>query len=453
VRCHVVDDRAEFFRVVAQKLGDGFHLSTFKRRDWQPADISNCDVIIVSVPPSGNTCYDDHIDELRSAVVNAGLAPVIGFVPEPDTTAMRDVIANGAYDCFIESSPLEELRIVLRRAAQYHELRGELDHLRSTSARSAECLVNADPKMMAIYSFAERIAPSSANVLVTGETGTGKEVLARAIHKASGRERFPFVPVACSSLPETLIEAELFGHERGAFTGATNLRLGRFEAAEQGTVFLDEIGELTPALQVKLLRVLQECKFERLGSNKARPMEARVICATNRALKSMVRSGQFRADLFYRLNTVEIHLPPLRERRDDIVSLAYLFLQRYAEKQKRNATLLGPVALAALRTYDWPGNVRELEHVIERAVVICEGPDVRAEHLPTEIRGDNRSSEAELTSLEFRVRMFKRDIIRRTLEQSGQNKMQAARNLRISRSSLHRLIDELELPAQARGTA
>ncbi len=450
MKCYVIDDRPDFFAVVARKLGEDFRILTVGKQEWTPADIAGFDVVICSLPNSASLGYEEEVEQLRRVVAQAGGVPIIGCIGEPDRKAMREIVASGAYDCFVESSPLEELRIVLRRAAHYHELRRELERLRSTKASESDCLVNSDPEMVALHSFAMRIAPSDANVLLTGETGTGKEVLARAIHRASGREQSPFVPVACSSLPETLIEAELFGHERGAFTGATVVRQGRFEAAGHGTIFLDEIGELTPALQVKLLRVLQECQFERLGSNRPRPMEARVICATNRDLKAMVRAGQFRADLYYRLNTVEIQLPPLRKRREDIVALAYLFLKRYAEKQKRSVSRIGPVALSALCKYDWPGNVRELEHVIERAVVICDGPEIMVDHLPQDIRGGAAAGDGSLpvrnsVSLDTQVKTFKRQLIEKSLEQAGHNKVRAARNLCISRSSLHRLIEELDI--------
>ncbi len=449
MKCHVVDERAEFFGLLAEKLGSEFQLVPLEKNKRAVEEIADCDVIIHSLPARESAEYEARLEEMERIVLNPAAAPVIGFVAEPDREAMRAVIATGAYDCFVESSPLEELRIVLRRAARFHELQRELNRLRSCAQRvQSEFLVSADAKMMAVHSFAQRIAISDANVLITGETGTGKEVIARDIHRSSGRSEYPFVPVACSSLPETLIEAELFGHERGAFTGATSIRQGRFEVAARGTIFLDEIGELTPALQVKLLRVLQECQFERLGSNMSRPMEARVICATNCDLKAMVQAGKFRADLYYRLNTVEVHIPPLRERREDVVALAFFFLQRYAERQKRPACRISPVALAALRRYEWPGNVRELEHVIERAVVICDGPEIRSEHLPAELIKTtifNAEPGSNCLSFEDEVKGFKRRLIEKTLQQTGQNKVRAARTLNISRSSLHRLIDELDV--------
>jgi DNA-binding NtrC family response regulator len=297
-----------------------------------------------------------------------------------------------------------------------------------------------------VFQLAQRVAQTDATVLVTGESGTGKELVARAIHQASPRAKEPFVAVACSSLPETLIESELFGHEKGAFTGANAVRQGRFEAAGQGTIFLDEIGELSPAMQVKLLRVLQERTFERLGSNKPVAMEARVICATNRNLKQLVEQGSFRLDLYYRLNTVELELPPLRERRDDITLLAHAFLQSFAERHQKPARRISPAALCALQEYDWPGNVRELQNVLERAVVISDGPDIRINHLPSQFAG--WEEETEPASFEEEVRNFKRRLIQRTLQEYGNNKLQAARSLKIARSSLHRLIDELDIPSR-----
>jgi Nif-specific regulatory protein len=328
-------------------------------------------------------------------------------------------------------------------------LNQELERLRALAVPAADFgwVVGTDSIMTEILQFASKIAASDATVLITGETGTGKELLGQLIHSASPRARFPFVPVACSSLPETLIETELFGHERGAFTGAVAMRRGRFEAADQGTLFLDEVGDLPPGLQIKLLRVLQERTFERVGSNQSRPMQARVICATNRNIPVLVTGGAFRADLYYRLNTIEIELPPLRTRRDDIVVLAYSFLQTYAERHNRPARRIGPAVITAFRHYPWPGNVRELQHVIERAVVVCDGPEVRLEHMPRALF--HWTQEERDSSLETEVRSFKRQLIRKSLEQSGNNKARAARSLRISRSSLHRLIDELQIPSPA----
>ena len=297
--------------------------------------------------------------------------------------------------------------------------------------------------MALVLRFAAKIAGSDAKVLITGETGTGKEVLARAIHEASLRASRPFVAVACSSLPESLIEAELFGHERGAFTGAVSARRGRFEAAERGTIFLDEVGELTPGLQLKLLRVLQERTFERLGSNQARPMEARIICATHRSLGDLMNSGGFRADLYYRLNTIEIELPPLRHRQDDVPLLASHFSQRYAQHHDRSARRISPAAMGALTRYHWPGNIRELEHAIEHSVVLCDGAEIQLEHLPGTVRRWSLGGEHDTLPFDREVRRFKRQLVQKGLERCGNNKVRAAHLLSISRSSLHRLIGEL----------
>jgi len=451
MKCYFVDERVEFFGLLGRKLGHDFSLVPAQPEIFQDLEQSSvCDVLIVGLPASDLPKFSERLDLLRKLVLNQTGVPVIAFLAKHDRQVIREAMATGAYDYFVESSPLEELRIVLRRAVQLRELHHEVERLRALALPAADSgwVVGTDPLMTEILQFASKIAASDATVLITGETGTGKEMLAQLIHSASLRARFPFVPVACSSLPETLIETELFGHERGAFTGAVAMRRGRFEVADRGTLFLDEVGDLPPGLQIKLLRVLQERTFERVGSNQARPMQARVICATNRNIPQLVASGVFRADLYYRLNTIEIELPPLRTRRDDIVVLAYSFLQTYAERHKRPARRLGAAVISAFRQYSWPGNVRELQHVIERAVVICDGPEVRLEHMPRALF--QWSQEERDNSLENEVRSFKRQLIRKSLEQNGNNKARAARTLRISRSSLHRLIDELQVPLPSR---
>ena len=447
MRCHFVDERPDFFALLERKLGNEFSLVPAPREIFQDLEQGRaCEVLIAGLPAPDLPKFAERLELLKKLVLNPAGIPVIAFLSTYDREVMREAIAAGAYDYFVESSPLEELRIVLRRAAQLRELNQELERLRALALPATDLgwVMGTDSAMTEILQFASKIAISDATVLITGETGTGKEMLAQLIHSASERVRFPFVPVACSSLPETLIETELFGHERGAFTGAVSMRRGRFEAADRGTLFLDEVGDLPPGLQIKLLRVLQERTFERVGSNQSRPMQARVICATNRNLPLLVTSGAFRADLYYRLNTIEIELPPLRTRRDDIVVLAYSFLQTYAERHKRPARRIGPAVISAFRQYPWPGNVRELQHVIERAVVVCDGPEIRLEHMPRALF--NWTHEERDSSLENEVRSFKRQLIRKSLEQSGNNKARAARSLRISRSSLHRLIDELEIP-------
>ncbi len=439
--CHFVDNRTEFFAILAEKIGPEVQLVASA---IDAEDFLNCDLLMVGLPALGHQEFRNSLVNLKCIAGNPAGVPVIALLAGTERELIRSALNAGAYDYIAETGPLDELRLVLRRAAQFYEMQQEIRRLRNAAPRSDfSTLVGSDPKMREIFTFCAKVASTDATVLITGETGTGKEQLARAMHMASARAKEPFVAVACASLPESLIEAELFGHEKGAFTGAVAMRRGRFEAAAAGTIFLDEIGELTPGLQVKLLRVLQERTFERLGSNVSRPMEARVICATHRNLPELVKGGAFRPDLYYRLNTIEVQLPALRERRDDIVALAHTFLPLYAEKHKRLARRFGPMALAALQEYDWPGNVRELQNVIERAVVVSDGPDVRIEHFPAQFA---TWQPVDATSFEDEVRRFKRRLIQRTLVEFGNNKLQAARSLKIARSSLHRLIDELQIP-------
>jgi DNA-binding NtrC family response regulator len=446
--CHFVDYRPNFLAVLAEKLGPDFNLEPASADERELLEQS--DVILVGIPRMDHPEYQACLAGLQKVVRNPAGIPVVASLASPDRQMALTALMSGVYDHFVETSSLDELRVILRRAEQFHELNRELQRLRFSGFELSDfvSIVGSDAKMMAIFSFASKVASTDATVLITGETGTGKELLARAIHKASPRARKPFVAVACSSLPETLIEAELFGHEKGAFTGASAARRGRFEAAESGTIFLDEIGELSPGLQVKLLRVLQERTFERLGSNQQRQMEARVVCATNRDLAELVKAGTFRADLYYRLNTIELGLPPLRERRDDVALLAISFLQTYAEKHKRPACRIHGGAMAALQEHDWPGNIRELQNVIERAVVISDGPEIGIEHLPRQFAAWEAS--ADKCSFDEEVRNFKRRLIQRVLSDTNNNKLQAARSLKIARSSLHRLIDELDIPAVER---
>jgi len=443
MKCYFLDPRVEFFSVLNEKLGEDFTLLPAKMDDRER--LLAGDVLISGLPGWDESGFEERFTELQKLVRNPAGVPLVAFLSTTDRQVMRMALSAGAYDYFVESASLEELRLVLRRATQFHELHCELEQLRASAARLTDfvSVVGTDEKMRAVYTFASKLAATDATVLITGETGSGKELLARAIHQSSPRARQPFMAVACSSLPETLIEAELFGHEKGAFTGAVSMRRGRFEAAERGTIFLDEIGELSPAMQVKLLRVLQDRAFERLGSNQSRAMEARVICATHRNLNQLVKSGEFRSDLYYRLNTIEIALPSLRERRDDIMVLAYSFLQSNAERHHRPTRRISSAAMAALEEYDWPGNVRELQNVMERAVVVSDGPEVRIEHLPMQFAAWETGPEDN--SFDEEVRGFKRRLIQRVLMEFGNNKLQAARSLKIARSSLHRLIDELEV--------
>jgi transcriptional regulator with GAF, ATPase, and Fis domain len=300
-------------------------------------------------------------------------------------------------------------------------------------------VLGSSPRIREIFQLLEMVAPSEATVLLLGETGTGKELVALAIHRNSRRADGPFVVVNCAALPETLLESELFGHERGAFTGATNRKDGRFLVAHRGTLFLDEIGELSLPIQAKILRVLQAREFEPLESNRPVKVDVRIIAATNRDLEKMVREGRFRHDLFYRLNVFPLVLPPLRERLEDLPVLAEFFLKKYGEKNRRTLISPSPEALEALRRYAWPGNIRELENIIERGVIVCQGDVLTVTDLPPALQAPEpgaRSAagddpEPDLPELE-------RQLISRTLEKVGGQRWQAAEILGIS-------LDELNL--------
>ncbi len=296
-------------------------------------------------------------------------------------------VKKGAENYLTKPLDFEALAAVVERAMEkarlLQETRQLRDRLRERNALGH--IVTSDPKMQELLALVEQVGPTKASVLVTGESGTGKELIAQAIHAASPRAGKPFVRVHCAALAESLLESELFGHERGAFTGAVARREGRFKQADGGTLFLDEIGEIPPGTQVKLLRFLQERTFERVGGNETLKVDVRIIAATNRDLQAEIKKGSFREDLYYRLNVVAVELPPLRERKGDVAALASFFLRRYAAENGRKIDGFSDDALGRLTAYAWPGNVRELENVIERAVVRCNEARIEVKHLPAAV--------------------------------------------------------------------
>jgi transcriptional regulator with PAS, ATPase and Fis domain len=303
-----------------------------------------------------------------------------------------------------------------------------------------ETLVGESPKMQEVYHLVEWVLNTTTNVLLTGESGTGKELIARVIHYQGPRAKGPFIAVNCAAIPETLLEAELFGYERGAFTGATQRKPGRFDLAAGGTLFLDEIGDMSPVLQVKLLRVLQEKQFERVGGTETLTHDARIVAATNQDLERLVAEGKFRRDLYYRLNVYPITLPPLRERQEDLGPLTMYFLERFSQELRKEVRGISKEALGLLERYPWPGNVRELENVIERAVILCQGTVVTAQDLPSlreSLRMPVLSGEAfRLPPEGIDLWELEKDLIRQALEQTHQNKSHAAQKLGLSRTQL-----------------
>jgi DNA-binding NtrC family response regulator len=359
-----------------------------------------------------------------------------------------EAMKKGAYDFVSKPVDAKHLEIVLGKALERQALRDANALLSSELGDRYAAIVGDSSQMREVLDVARRAAPSGATVLLLGESGTGKEVIARAIHRWSRRADQPFVVVNCVALSEELLESELFGHEKGAFTGAHQQKRGKLEVAHGGTVFLDEIGDIRSALQAKLLRVLQDQTFERVGGTRPIQTDVRFVAATNRDLRTAVRDGLFRLDLFYRLNVVSVTLPPLRERAGDVPALAQHFLERYRRELKRELRGLTPDTLTALRRYAWPGNVRELENVIERAAVLADGPDVTPRDLPGEIREagltEGMTPEAART-YHAAVEEFKRGLIASTLRRTSGNRTRAARLLGLQRTYLARLIRDLGL--------
>lgn len=327
-------------------------------------------LIIDLILPGGT----DGLDVMRRIRQIHPESSAIMITAQPTVRTAVQAMKEGAVDYVIKPLDLDELRVKVDRAAEQYLLKEENRRLRQQLRTTYDFrnIVGRSGVMQEVYRMIEQVSQSRATVLIRGESGTGKELVAKAIHYSSDRANGPFIAVSCAALPETLLESELFGHEKNAFTGATTQKPGRFELAHKGTLFLDEIAEVPPNIQVKLLRVLQEREFERLGGTKPIKVDVRLIAATNKDLRQMVEAGTFREDLYYRLHVIEIYLPPLRERKDDIPLLVEHFLSRYSEENGKNLKACTPEAMEILMKYHWPGNVRELENVIERAVVLAD---------------------------------------------------------------------------------
>jgi len=366
-------------------------------------------------------------------------------------TAVHDVrtaveaLKRGAYDYITKPFDVDAILMLAERALEKRALEREVLCLRSALAPSGmatpegfEGLIGRHPDMVRIYQLITQIASTPTTVLITGESGTGKELVARAVHQRSDRSAQPFVAINVAAIPEALIESELFGHEKGAFTGAHARRLGRFELAHGGTIFLDEIGSLRLDLQTKLLRALQEREIERLGGSRTLPIDVRVLAATNVNLRQAVRDRAFREDLYYRLNVVPIHVPPLRERREDVPRLVEHFVRKFARESRRDVRGVSVGALDALRRYDWPGNVRELENVIHRAVVLAAGPVVHLQDVPLDVAMPETVSLRARDSLPLREALdeFERQYVLRTLEGTQWNVSRTARQLGVHRNTV-----------------
>ena len=368
--------------------------------------------------------------------------PVIIMTAYASVETAVKALKEGAYDYLTKPLDFDELKLTIERAMEHTRLKEENRYLRESLADQFDRknLIGRSPAMTRLMETVAQVAPSEATVLIAGESGTGKEMIAGAIHFNSLRENGPFVKINCAAITETLLESELFGHEKGAFTGADRRKEGKFRQAEGGTIFLDEVSEMSPAMQVKLLRVLQEREITRVGGDEAVKVDVRVIAATNKDLIREMEAGRFREDLYYRLNVVTINVPPLRERKEDIPLIAQHFLTLFAEKNHKNIKGFTPQAMDRLLKYTWPGNVRELMNAVERGVVLSRSDYLDEEELSLVLRSHMPTEEAALLKIEAEdmpLEAVEKEAIVKTLETAGGNKSEAARRLGITRRTLH----------------
>ena len=428
-RVLIVDDEKNMRWVLGQALSsDGFEVAEAADGNAALEQVTEFepDVMILDHRMPGK----DGMEVLRFLRAKGQTFPIIMLTAHGNVATAVEAMKAGATEYLTKPFDLEELKIAIDKALQYSGLAAEVERLRSEldAQYDVEGIVASDPGMMSVLETVAKVAPTSATVMIYGESGTGKELIARAVHNLSERSAKPFVSVSAGALPETLLESELFGYEKGAFTGAVNAKPGRFEMANGGTLFLDEIGDISPATQVKLLRVLQERRFERLGGTRSIEIDVRVVAATNRDLQQLIADGDFREDLFYRLNVVPVVLPSLRQRADDIPLLVAHFLEKFKAGKKR----INPGAMEALIKYPWPGNIRELENTIERIVILSHGDDIGVADLPAEVRAgvspaDRVSSGFTLPDEGVNLEEVELDLVRQALDRSGGSIPKAAK--------------------------
>ncbi|MDY7229856.1 sigma-54-dependent transcriptional regulator [Hyalangium rubrum] len=444
----VADDKENMLKLIARILGDAYRVTTAEdgSRALSLIQAQRFDVVLTDIRMPGA----DGFEVLKAVKQHAPNTEVILMTAHASIPKAVEAIKEGAYDYLSKPFDPDEVGLVVARALERKRLKEQADSLRREldSIFSFQNIIGKSPPMRALYGLLGRAAELDITVLVTGETGTGKELVARAIHYQGPRKEGSFIPVNCGALPAELIESELFGHVRGAFTGAVETKAGLFEEADGGTLFLDEIGELPLAVQVKLNRALQEKEVRRVGDTASRRIDVRLVAATHRDLKAEAGAGRFREDLFYRLNIFPVHLPPLRERREDIPLLAMHFLEKAAKTYRQQVEGFEPDALRALTGYSWPGNVRELENAIERAAAICSGTKISLADLPSEVSGGQQGTLPAdvMVKMPFREAVdlardrASRDYLVALLREFGGNVTRAAERAGMERESLHRLL-------------
>ena len=449
----VLDDErslCELLKVVFQKEGYEVLTTPSAKKAIEIAQGDDIDVVVsdIKLPEMNGLEVLKRLRKIKPEL------PVLMITAYGTIKEAVEALKMGAYDYIIKPFDVEELKVIVAKALETKRLQDENVRLRKElkDKYSLESMIGKSKKMQEIYSLIEKIAPTETTVLIQGESGTGKEMAARAIHYLSLRREKPFVTINCGALPESLLESELFGHVKGAFTDAVTDKKGMFEVADKGTLFLDEVGEMSPITQVKLLRTLQERKIRRVGGTEEIPIDVRIISATNQDLKKKIKEGFFREDLYYRLNVLSLEMPPLRERKEDIPLLVNHFLQKYCQKLGRGMKRVAPEVYNIFESYPWPGNIRELENVIERVVAIEERETITTSCLPKELlQPEKREIDLEIKPgfrLNETIEAITRDYVQKALEMSRGKLKEAAELLGVNYRSIRYLVDKFDLKAE-----
>jgi DNA-binding NtrC family response regulator len=455
----IVEDEAKMRRLLELNLGEqgyGVHAASEAETGLNIIRQEKIDLVLTDLKLPGM----DGLEFLQMLKRTNATIPVVVMTAYGTVETAVEAMKAGAADYVLKPFSLEEIQLVIRKELDVHHLREENLSLREALGRRYEFknIVAHSPKMQEVLSIVERVASTNSTVLLGGESGVGKDLIARAIHQHSRRASGPFVKINCTAIPENLLESELFGYEKGAFTGAVSSKPGKFELADKGTIFLDEIGDVPSAIQVKLLRVLQEREFEHLGGTKTLKVDVRLVAATNRDLRAALEQGTFREDLYYRLNVVPISIPPLREHKEDVPYLVDHFIERFARESGKQLNGIAPAALKLLMDFHWPGNVRELENIIERAVAFADGPildarDIRLDLSPRFAAADGSASGAVVPFPPdgMTLEQYEDEIIREALRRAGGNKSQAARLLGLSRNALRYRLSRMGVTDEGEG--
>lgn len=445
----IVDDEQSISKLLSFWVKDkwGYEVELFANGESMLKKLSSKpDLILLDIMLPGL----DGIETLKRIKQQDEQMPVIMLSAQGRIDVAVDSIKYGAYDYFSKPIDQQKLELSVKNAIRNYDLVKEIQNLKDNVKKeySFDNIISADGKMQDVFKLVSKVLDNDITVLIYGESGTGKELIARAIHYNGRRKDKPFVVVNCASIPRELLESELFGHERGSFTGAHQRKLGKFELAKDGTIFLDEVGELEMLLQAKLLRVIQQKEFERVGGTELIKTNVRIISATNRDLKQAVEEKQFREDLFYRLNSFPISIPPIRQRRSDILVLTEYFVEEFNKKLQKNIKGFSKKALKLIYEYDWPGNVREMENTIERCMIISENDTLDIDDLPQHIKAADTSMIADHQSVMFTddniipFEKIKEKSIRHALKVTGGNIVEAARKLQLGRATIYRLMEK-----------